>query len=175
MYKTCSKCNTEKSHTDYHKRKDTKDGLMYICKACNKNKSRKVWNDKKEELKKWHKDYYKNNRDKILTKKVNYYILNKDTITTRQKQYRENNIIDIRARESAKNRRRKLATPKWADKQKIEHIYWICKLITDITGIKHHVDHIIPLQGKNISGLHVPENLQILTAEENLRKGNRYD
>ena len=38
----------------------------------------------------------------------------------------------------------------------------------------HHVDHIIPLQGKNVSGFHCIENLQYLTAEENIKKGNKY-
>jgi 5-methylcytosine-specific restriction endonuclease McrA len=47
--------------------------------------------------------------------------------------------------------------------------------LTKMTGVCHEVDHIIPLQGKNISGLHCPLNLQILTKSENSRKGNRYD
>lgn len=42
------------------------------------------------------------------------------------------------------------------------------------TGIPHHVDHIIPLQGENICGLHIPENLQILKATDNRKKGNKF-
>ena len=68
---------------------------------------------------------------------------------------------------SAKRRAAKLnATPKWANLQKIKEIYNNCPQ-------GYHVDHIIPLQGKNVCGLHVENNLQYLLARDNLVKSNK--
>jgi len=58
-------------------------------------------------------------------------------------------------------------TPKWVNLEKIQEIYKKCP-----EG--YHVDHIIPLQGKLVSGLHVENNLQYLLAKENLQKNNKY-
>ena len=68
----------------------------------------------------------------------------------------------------------KYATPSWANKDKIKEIYTQAQTLTRDTGIQHEVDHIIPLQGKLVSGLHVEDNLQILTRKENRAKHNRY-
>lgn len=65
-------------------------------------------------------------------------------------------------------------TPTWADKQKIKKVYRECKQLTEETGVLHHVDHIIPVMGKKVCGLHVYENLRIITAKENLAKSNRF-
>ena len=66
-------------------------------------------------------------------------------------------------------------TPAWANTNKIKEIYSHCKRLNEKAGyIKYHIDHKIPLQGKNISGLHVEHNLQILTATKNISKGNKY-
>lgn len=68
---------------------------------------------------------------------------------------------------AAKRKSAKLqAIPKWADLNKIKEIYKNCP-----EG--YHVDHIFPLRGENSCGLHVENNLQYLTAEENMRKGNK--
>lgn len=69
-----------------------------------------------------------------------------------------------------------LATPKWltpSQVQQIKDIYIEAANLTNSSGIPHQVDHIIPLRGKSFSGLHVPWNLQILTAEQNQKKNNR--
>lgn len=68
-----------------------------------------------------------------------------------------------------------LRTPKWADYVAIGKIYRACDRLTHTTGIQHQVDHIYPLQGDRVSGLHVAENLRVLTRSENARKSNSYD
>jgi hypothetical protein len=66
-------------------------------------------------------------------------------------------------------------TPSWADHEAISKFYAQARALTRRTGIPHHVDHIIPLQGRKVSGLHVQNNMQVLTASENARKCNTYE
>jgi len=79
------------------------------------------------------------------------------------------------ARDAATRRNAALAaaTPLWADRRAIGSIYRECRSRTRDTGVAHHVDHIVPLQGNIVCGLHVHWNLQILTASENCAKSNR--
>ena len=67
--------------------------------------------------------------------------------------------------------------PKWLssdEKWMIGQAYDLAKLRTKMTGIAWHVDHVLPLRGKNVSGFHTPYNLQVIPAIDNLRKGNQY-
>jgi len=65
------------------------------------------------------------------------------------------------------------ATPKWANRFFIQEIYDLATLRTKITGIRWEVDHVIPLRGVGVCGLHCEGNLQVITAVENNKKGNR--
>jgi hypothetical protein len=65
-------------------------------------------------------------------------------------------------------------TPRWANKLAIKEIYKDAERITEETGIKHQVDHIIPIRSPLVCGLHVENNLRIITAEENSSKSNSF-
>jgi hypothetical protein len=87
--------------------------------------------------------------------------------------WRENN--PEKKREEAAERRRIEArrTPAWADLAEIKQTYLDAARKTLETGVLHEVDHIYPLRGKTVSGLHVPDNLRVVHWLENRRKGNQ--
>jgi hypothetical protein len=121
---------------------------------------------------------YVENRDKRLAKKANYYINNKEAIASKGVVYRK--YPENKAKKNAASKFRKLAkiqrTPTWLSetaKWMIDEIYILSALRTQLTGVEWHVDHIIPLHGKKVSGLHIPSNLQVITAKENQIKSNK--
>lgn len=90
-----------------------------------------------------------------------------------KKHYQKNKAYYI-AREAKKRALKLLATTLWGQ-ENIEEFYAEAKKLEAINlGIKYHVDHIVPLVGQNVCGLHNRFNLQILTETENKRKGNAW-
>jgi 5-methylcytosine-specific restriction endonuclease McrA len=84
----------------------------------------------------------------------------------------------VQASANAWKRRAREAAPKWLSPEQKKHIaaiYLQARALTKRTGVKHVVDHIIPLRSEVVCGLHVPWNLQILTHIENSSKSNRLD
>lgn len=107
-----------------------------------------------------------------------YYELHKARIKLNVKQRAELLREELRPANSERAMRRKarkiLASPDWASVSAIKAVYVRAAELTKETGVKHHVDHVVPLQSRRVCGLHVEHNLQILTAKQNQEKSNKW-
>lgn len=115
--------------------------------------------------------YYAENRQKYLDAKKKARAEQADLIKAKKAAWAKANSDWTRAYLRARKARSRLATPKWLTK---EHKAQIRVIYREAIALGHHVDHIVPLNGKTVSGLHVPWNLQPLPPAENLSKGNRH-
>lgn len=202
--KKCTRCGETKPFSEYMRRLGSPDGYRGQCRVCRKSKqdawvaanpARKKATDArlyvanmsrrkaamagyyvtnkvqlKAAMKKWRSD----NSDRASERKRERRKTNGDAIRAKRRSHYAANksryIANARRRDADKLR----ATPSWADLEKIAEFYALSEHLTLETGIKHHVDHIIPLRGKNVCGLHVHTNLQVITAAENLKKSNYF-
>jgi hypothetical protein len=140
---------------------------------------RKYYIDNAEAISKNKNDYYKDNREAILKARGEYYKNNREASAETHKKYVKENRPKINALSSTRHASKLQRTPPWVKTDKehrslILEKYSEAKRISAKTGILHHVDHIIPLQGRLVSGLHVWWNLQVIPATENLSKNNKF-
>ena len=178
--KQCSKCKQYKSFEYFAKDNNNKYGLRSSCKFCNNTYNAEYYMANEEKEKARAATYRKNepekHRNAIKTwqkanpeKNKGY---NAKAVSKWQKANPEkNNAKAAKYRASKLNR-----TPKWLTESDWVEINWAYKIASDCTketGIKHEVDHVIPLQGDIVSGLHVPGNLQIITKTRNSSKRNK--
>lgn len=114
--------------------------------------------------------------DEFLRRERASYARNKNSAQAKNKRWRERNKPVIAAHAAKRRSAKALRTPPWLTDghfRAIEKFYQIAAQETERTGLLHHVDHVVPLRGKTVSGLHVPWNLQILLDVDNLSKSNR--
>ncbi len=99
----------------------------------------------------------------------------KDSINAKQRKYYRNNRQYYITKAYLRNKQVARAKPAWLTEEHefmLEEIYELRDLRSELTGVVHHVDHIVPLRGQNCCGLHVPWNLQVIPAVDNLSKSN---
>lgn len=118
------------------------------------------------------RDAYARNKEAVCARKYAWRQANPDKVRDAEARYYENNRVDMMLKAVERRAARLRATPAWADWTEIRAVYEDAARKTEETGVPHHVDHIIPLRGKTVCGLHVSWNLQAIPAIENLKKGN---
>ena len=171
--KICPACGISKLRSEYYKKGST---VSHKCKPCSlaisRNNAPLYAGKYREYLNGWRKERYTEDaeyREKIAAQKKAYYELHKERLGEARR-LRWATDPTCPARLSFRYKDVKNRTPKWVDRKALLAIYGACP-----KGM--HVDHIIPLKGlidgRPVSGLHVPWNLQYLTAEENRKKHNR--
>ena len=167
----CIKCNETRENVEFPIRGNT-------CKTCVSN---------------YNAEYRAKNKEHISEQKKAWKLSNKDYVIQRDKCYAAENPEKHRAARAKWNKRnmhiknalgagRRTAklnrTPAWVDSEElwlIKEAYNLATLRTKLFGFSWHVDHIIPLQGKKVSGLHIITNIQVITGRENLVKNNKFE
>ena len=117
--------------------------------------------------------YYEKNREAVIARAAARPVEEKRRL---QAQYKDRNVDVVRADTSVRKRRHREATPKWLTKEErlqMRSLYVQARKMTVLTRERYVVDHIVPLRGEEVCGLHVPWNLRVITQDENLKKSNK--
>ncbi len=115
------------------------------------------------------------NKEKVAADRKKWELANPDKVREKVKRWRQKYPEKYTAMAVASVARRAKRVPKWLtseDKWLMTQFYDVAKLRTKATGVTWEVDHVTPLRGKLVSGLHVPANLQVILKSENRAKRN---
>lgn len=174
LTRVCTKCLSDKPLSDFHKKGGR---LQPLCKVCKSEYNKDYRSRNSEKLRDKQKQYYEENSEAIKEKQRLWAKDNKEVIKKRNKNYREKYPHKATEHNVRLKKSRKQSVPKWLSKEQkseIQGFYWLAKDLSLITGERYEVDHIVPIKGKNVCGLHVPWNLQILPKDLNLEKRNKW-
>ncbi len=163
--RTCKTCLVEKPHDDFVKHPQCKFGITHKCKSCLNEIMKRKYPDQKEVI-------AKRQKKSVAKRKAEGKDVYKPT-----REYLKRNPHHGRYHSKQRKAHVKRATPSWltaSQKVEMRNIYIASQQKTVETGVDYHVDHIVPLRGENVCGLHVPWNLRVLRADLNMAKSNLY-
>lgn len=190
--KVCTKCQTDKPLSEFNL--CSKHGYQRYCRECQRSKISQFRAENREHIRDYRRDnpWSPNTPEQLEKSKkriAKWAIENPESRRETYKKYREGNheegaviwrdwyakntdhmIAKANARRAAKIN----AIPQWADPQRIGLIYREARRLSVETGIKMHVDHIVPLKSKLVCGLHCEANLRVIPWRENLSKKNSF-
>ena len=145
-----------------------------LCVECRKQYSKKWYQENRDHCKQRNKQWYHENAEY----RQQYYKQWVQENPEYKKQWRQENPDKVNAINAKRHASKLQRTPKWLSEDDlwlIQEAYSLAKEREKATGIKWHVDHVVPLQGETVSGLHVPGNLQVIPGSENCSKNNNWN
>jgi len=180
----CTKCRIEKKFSEFPKSSKSSLGIDTRCKLCaiantkryvvtNIDKVKATRRQQYERTKNERAAYVKNWMRDNKQKRLAWRLRNKEKLRSQFREWSERNKSKLVAKKARRRSAKLCATPSWVKAEDFLYIYKECREMTKSTGVEYQVDHIVPLQGENVCGLHVPWNLQILSKIENVRKKNK--
>ena len=163
MMKKCTKCMGMLEVINFHKDVSRSDGHRNQCKSC---------------VSTYMKSNHLKNRTHIIAKATEWVKNNRDRHNKKCNLWARTNPEKVNARTARRNAAKLQRTPKWVGAEEmwlIKEAYTLAKLRGKMLGGNWEVDHVIPLQAKKISGLHVPCNLRVTRMQENRIKSNKFE
>ena len=177
--KRCSKCKETKGVGEFHKDRTKKDGLDHRCKPCvKKYKALAPRYDVSVTERTCSacgvtKGADEFNRDRANPSGLDHRC--RDCINKVVSKHQKDNPDMVNARGARRRAAKIMRTAPWASQEALGAVYTEASRVTKETGVSHHVDHVVPLQGVLVSGLHLPCNLQVMEGGENCGKGNKWN
>lgn len=147
------------------------------------------WRDPEAARTQYMARYYANRESMLAAQKRNYEkckpkrlsesrawaLKNWDRVIATKRAWKERNPSSTRADRAYRRCMEHKSCPAWADRAELRRFYMESRRLTEETGVLHHVDHVLPIRNKHICGLHVPVNLAVIPAGENMRKTNKFE
>jgi len=169
-----------RAYYESHKEQIKQSVRRYLsdpAKAARKIETQKEWLERNpNKTAEYSRRHYEKNGSKKRASARERYAENKEKERSRMLRYQADNLHIYAANAAARRAAKQQATPPWLTEDHLTMMkiaYQMAELMSERMGIKFHVDHIHPLRGENLCGLHVPWNLQVITEAENIAKGNR--
>lgn len=143
------------------------------CVECAALRRKKAWASDREGQSQAAKRWRENNRDRHLENFRTWRAANLDKDRAASRKWQSENPAKVIAALAKRKASILRAMPQWVNQEQLAEVYGLRDLVSKETGVPHDVDHIVPLQGKTVCGLHVPWNLRVIPRIENRKKGNR--